>query len=322
MSDTLTMLAPPTAPSALPPALKTTKADVGSSDRAKGDAGRVASLDGVRGVAALVVVLTHALIAAVPLMAAQFSGGPPAKTGTSAWWLTATPLRLFWAGPEAVILFFILSGFVLAIPAVRYGARWFDASFYPRRVLRLYIPLWGGLVVPVLINAAVRRTEIPGATFWLNAHAVPMHLLDFFRSAALLHEHNSFEFTSVLWTLRWELIFSMLLPLVLLYPLMTRKMPALSAAGALACLGLIYFGAYRDNYYLLYLPMFVFGSIMAFHAPRLQAIAARSRPKSLGWFLAITVGLLAIALLTCAYWSVVPPISILRLGSHTAFALI
>ncbi|MGH2719564.1 MAG: acyltransferase family protein, partial [Actinomycetota bacterium] len=288
----------------------------------KGDAGRIGPLDGVRGVAALVVVLTHALIAVVPVMAAQFTGAPAPKTGTSAWWLTSTPLRIFWAGPEAVILFFALSGFVLAIPAVRYGTRWFNASFYPRRLLRLYIPLWGGLIVAVLIHAAVKRTEIPGATFWLNSHAVPMHIVDFFRSAALLHEPNSYEFTSVLWTLRWELIFSLILPLVLLYPLVTRKIPALSAAGGLACLGLIYFGAYRDNDYLLYLPMFVIGTIMAFHAPRLQALAALKRPKSVGWFFAIAASVIAVGLLTCAYWSVLPQINILRLGSHTAFAMI
>ena len=95
-------------------------------------AGRVVSLDGLRGLAALVVMVHHGLLT-WPALAAQYDGP---NRGSGTWWLTFTPLHLIWAGTEAVVVFFVLSGIVLTRPfLLRRGGGW--PAYYGRRLLRL-----------------------------------------------------------------------------------------------------------------------------------------------------------------------------------------
>lgn len=80
----------------------------------KNDDGRIRSLDGLRGVAALAVVAYH------------YTGGY---------------LHRLLPGGRFVALFFILSGLVLSIAPLRVGAGAYDWPRYQlRRVVRLAIP--------------------------------------------------------------------------------------------------------------------------------------------------------------------------------------
>jgi len=283
--------------------------------------GRIRSLDGLRGLAALVVVMNHALIAAVGPFADTYAGRPPPKAGTALWWLGYTPLRIFWSGPEAVVLFFVLSGFVLALPAVRRGGRWFDVSYYPRRVLRLYLPVWAALVVAVVLHAAVARTPVAGASWWLNWHAIPMTLRDWLSSAGLLHERNGFEFSSALSSLKWEVIFSLVLPLGVLFPLLTRRRPLIAGAGVAGGLVVVFLGTARGNLYAEMLPMFVIGSVLAFQADRIRALLARQPPKPIGWVLVAAIALIAVSLMTAPYLLLLPQVRPVRLSAYDLYAL-
>lgn len=55
---------------------------------------------------------------------------------------------------EAVLIFFVLSGFVLALPATLKAVRW--RVYYVKRLVRLYVPVWGSLVVAVVLAEATR----------------------------------------------------------------------------------------------------------------------------------------------------------------------
>jgi len=66
---------------------------------------RFEQLDSLRGLAALSVVVNHFL----NILPGIFDNP------NDFWFLKYTPLHLFWAGHEAVIFFFVLSGFVLSL---------------------------------------------------------------------------------------------------------------------------------------------------------------------------------------------------------------
>ena len=80
---------------------------------------RITSLDGLRGAAALVVVIYHVFLVQPSLAAPHLD--PNAPLGAVEWLATFTPLHLMWAGPEAVFVFFVLSGLVLALPVADTG---------------------------------------------------------------------------------------------------------------------------------------------------------------------------------------------------------
>lgn len=81
-----------------------------------------------------------------------------------------TPLNLLWAGQQAVILFFVLSGFVLVELARRMASRgrWVR-SYYVQRLVRLYLPVWGAVLLAVLLALAVPR-HTAGLSPWLTIH--------------------------------------------------------------------------------------------------------------------------------------------------------
>ena len=116
---------------------------------------RVTSLDGLRGLAAVVVLVHHALLTAPVLASAYYGGSVSDASDPVSWALTYTPLHLIWAGTEAVYLFFVLSGVVLTFPVLR--SRSFSwLAYYPSRLLRLY----GPIVFAVLLGSPIGGTTV------------------------------------------------------------------------------------------------------------------------------------------------------------------
>ena len=161
---------------------------------------RVRSLDGLRCLAASIVVVQHLLLASVAGLAALYLGGA-----------NASGAKVSWAGPEAIIVFFVLSGLVLSLGAAA-GKRFVASFYYPCRLARLYVPVWGALIVAAVAHEVIVHRFVPGATWWLNGHAGPLTLHRAAFDSTLVYEAGDGQFSSVLWTLRWEVIFSVLLP--------------------------------------------------------------------------------------------------------------
>ncbi|MEU6548914.1 acyltransferase [Streptomyces sp. NPDC046915] len=98
----------------------------------------VPGLDGLRGVAALYVVLFHCWLLAFP--------GFPKNSGPS--WL-----GWLMYGRLAVVFFLVLSGFSLAISPARHGWRQGGiARFLRRRAWRILPPYWAALALSVVIG--------------------------------------------------------------------------------------------------------------------------------------------------------------------------
>lgn len=247
---------------------------------------RFASLDGLRGLAAVVVVFHHTALAVPALLAATKDG-----TGNSGWvwWLTNTPLHIVWAGTEAVFIFFVLSGFVLTLPFLRSETSPWGA-YYRKRLLRLYLPVWGAIVFALVLWALFGRSSTTGNS-WVDAHAARPTLLSLFGDLTLL---SPSLLDGTLWSLKWEVAFSLLLPIYVAAAVVGRKLggwtflvpPALVFAGVLA---------HSDA--LTYLPMFLLGSLLATGGR--ASSAAKSLPKPIR----LPLGVVTIALLTQGWWA-------------------
>lgn len=182
---------------------------------------RFVALDGLRGTAAVIVVIYHVLLAS------SFSDGylRVLDGGASAVPLinviANTPARYLVMGPEAVIVFFVLSGFVLVLPMLR--GRGLDLwSYFPRRLLRLWLPSAGAVVLAVVIILATRQNPTDARSSWSQAFSFPtLSVGDVVDSLFLIT--GSPKLNNPLWTLRWELLFSLLLPVAFLLVVRIRR---------------------------------------------------------------------------------------------------
>lgn len=221
---------------------------------------RYAGLDGLRGIAALVVVVFHTL-----LLSPVFNGlEPGTRPHDASWWVTHTPLSLLWAGPQAVYVFFVLSGFVLVLPVAGRGVRW--RSYYPQRLLRLYLPVWASLVLALVLVAVVPRTPQPSLSGWYDAHVPASGPAQAVHDAVLLL--GTGWLNSPLWSLRWEVTFSLLLPLYVLGARLLRRLWAVKLGTLLVVVGA---AEALGMYAPMYLSMFALGAVLALDHDRVVA---------------------------------------------------
>lgn len=246
---------------------------------------RFRSLDGLRGVAALVVMLDHTLLVTPALNDVGTRGDG---------WLVRSPLHLFWAGGEAVFVFFILSGVVLTLPVLRGSFDW--AAYYPSRLVRLYLPVAASVVIAVVLAAVVVRVAVPGQSPWMAVHDGPLSAMGVTRDLVLLFGADALN--SPLWSLQWEVLFSLLLPAYVWVAVRANRfwLPVLAGCVVLTLAGLVaHIGAVQ------YLPMFMIGVVLAVRLPELLERVAALLPGRRGW-----VVLVAALVAVTAHWWMLP----------------
>lgn len=255
---------------------------------------RFASLDGLRGVAALVVLLHHVAFA-IPSFAMTYMSWELPSMDTPAWWGAYTPLKLATAGPEAVIVFFLLSGFVLALdPFGKPGFNW--VAYYPRRIVRLYVPIVASVVLAVALIALVPRDPSNIIGGWTTTLANPVVTPKTILQEASVLFANGFWINPPLWSLVWEVWFSLLLPLFVAAVVLLRRAWWL---GVVVGFALSAAGMHWHQAWLAYLPMFLIGVALARGAGDLRRIADRIagwRFGSLVWGALLVAGLALIVL--------------------------
>lgn len=320
---------------------------------------RLVALDALRGVAA-VVVLVHHISMTSPAISAAYNSSADVAVFSPAWWVTLSPLKILFAGPEFVLVFFVLSGFVLVLTPLR---RWpwtqrparsaapaepiatsapgspagsslapaeqtTDATvgspapaiaeetaaaaptqphaydwmaYYPRRIIRLAVPV----IVSVGLAAAwillVPRTGDGGA--WMAKQGSPdLGIGNLLREASILGYTGRPDVNPPLWSLAWEMWFSLLLPVGVIFAIATRRWTLAWVALLLAAST----GGYLiGSEPLMYLPAFGLGALLAANHDTLQARAARlsrRRGGTLVWALIAVLG----PLLLITYWLVRP----------------
>lgn len=235
---------------------------------------RVAALDGLRGVAALVVVVHHVLCTNPTWYRGMLGPGGAA--------VEYSPLHPLLDGTFAVYVFFVLSGVVLPWRLAQQGSL---RAFYAQRLLRLYVPVWAALAFSVGLYYLVPR--LPVGDLWMAAHAGSGNARALVGAATLTAQGPMIN--GVLWSLRWEIVFSLLVPL---YVLVARRLGTLaSALLAVELLGIVAAGMFSGHASLQYLPMFGVGVLLAQHWHRLPELRRLGGPAA---------GLLL--LLASVYW--------------------
>lgn len=232
-----------TEPAALPPPARPTP--------------RLRSLDGLRGLAALVVVVHHCLLLFPSMAGAYLPADPAPPQGPAGWLMTYSPLHVLWAGTESVYLFFVLSGIVLVLPVLsRPDFSWL--AYYPRRLIRLYGPVLAAVALGLLNYAVAPRYNDPAFGPWVNRRS-NTYPPDAVLSDAILLTGQSGR-VSPLWSLEWEVLFSLLLPVYVLLLVRGRRFDAVKAVLLLAVLVV---ASVVNLIGLYYLSMFAVGALTA-----------------------------------------------------------
>jgi peptidoglycan/LPS O-acetylase OafA/YrhL len=195
---------------------------------------RINSLDTVRGLAALSVVFLHILSAYRTQESWSVAGDHHLNLP---FLLSRTPLGIFYAGGSAVVLFFILSGFVLALPFLAGRApRYRD--FAIRRVCRIYLPYAAALFIAIGARSLVTVAPVAGAdwvrSFW-DTPLTPGIIAGYLAMTGFSY-HTAIDF--VVWSLIHEMRISLIFPLLIAAMALTSRL-SLRLAGAF----LLSFGA-------------------------------------------------------------------------------
>jgi peptidoglycan/LPS O-acetylase OafA/YrhL len=217
-------------------------------------------LDALRGLAALMVVLHH-------LGVLWQTETQPTSAA-----IRAVMSLVFPFGTNAVMLFFVLSGFVLSLPAVA-GRPQKYSTFVIRRIFRIYVPYLASLAVAVIgacwLHGMITRSSWfnvswPGPVDW---HLVGQHVL-------FLGSYDHSVFNKPIWSLIFEMRISLLFPLLCALVLWFRSRWSLAmilvlAAGPMICERLPF------GLTLQYASLFVFGIALARERDRLGALLRR-----------------------------------------------
>jgi peptidoglycan/LPS O-acetylase OafA/YrhL len=171
---------------------------------------RQLELDSIRGLAAIRVVLTHLLNI--------LRTHTIARDGFQ--WTFYE-----YVGHNAVILFFVLSGFVLSIPAVQSKPQPYSV-FLIRRVFRIYFPYIVAIAFAVLLNALTfsSQTRKPFLDACcprqLNWHDVSQYVV-------FIGKLDAFQFDPPVWSLVHEMRISIIFPFLCLLVLKLKPVPSL-----------------------------------------------------------------------------------------------
>jgi len=232
-----------------------------TNQRPEGESRRFYELDSLRGVAALTVVFHH------------FSRICPDKVIHL---LIRTPLRVLVAGHQAVILFFLLSGFVLTLPyqkrnRLNYG------PFLLKRICRIYLPYLAALAFAVLCDRYL--PPFTSGNYWINftwsepvtSHLVIQHIL-------FLGNYDWAQFNTAFWSLVYEMRISLVFPLIALAVLRLRSIWLIVLAVALSAITFPLVDLFSNVWHLCtpdaavnsmltlhYSAFFIIGSLLAKH---------------------------------------------------------
>ena len=247
---------------------------------------RYEQLDGLRGLAAFVVFVFHAMMMAPP--------DSPALR-----FLMIPAFRPLWDGPGAVMLFFVLSGFVLTLPYTGKAPRKLQPGpFLVRRIARLYPAYWAVLSIALALRFLVFDSRgLSGLSSWTAVHwSLPVGWMSIVRHFFMISPRLDVdEIDAVIWSLIIEMKVSIVFPLLVFIVSRTRGMIyALLTIGLFIALTTpLHFVTHSSSSWAraaIMVPMFLLGAYLAKYRGEAVSVLRKSRT------LRVVVGAIAYSL--------------------------
>lgn len=171
----------------------------------------IPTLDGMRGIAVLLVLMFH--------FAWTFPGDDPSKATGLVDRLAVQLHAFMWSGWTGVDLFFVLSGYLitrgLVAPSKKpLGTRM--KMFWMRRVLRIFPLYYAVVIVGTVVTLAFGARWIPGLPYWL-----------YMQNYVLAFDHEVMRWTAHFWSLAIEEQFYFVWPIVALTVSRRRLIPTI-----------------------------------------------------------------------------------------------
>jgi len=162
---------------------------------------RFVELDSLRGLAALMVVFQHLQL--------LWETDTHAVSSSAILGIFLGLTRPF--GSEAVILFFVLSGFVLSLPAVN-GKPQSYSTFLIRRIFRIYIPYLAAIAVSVAGAFWLHGAATTHSRWFSGCWSEPVSWRLVLQYVVFLGVFETQQFDSPIWSLVHEMRISLIFP--------------------------------------------------------------------------------------------------------------
>lgn len=172
-------------------------------------------LDGLRGVAAINVMIMHFFIILFPAMI--YIDRMPSHLGNLEHIFSSTPLGLIGAGNFSVCVFFVLSGYVLTQKYFKTRDKKIIISGAVRRYIRLFVPVFAAIILSFLLASTgvfhyyIETVMISGNNNYANYWTFTPNIFDAVKQAVWGSFFTGDDtYNPVLWTMTTEFYGSML----------------------------------------------------------------------------------------------------------------
>ncbi|OKP95380.1 acyltransferase [Paenibacillus sp. P46E] len=234
---------------------------------------RYEELDSLRGIAALTVLFGHILL----VFKENFWTSALFKFG---------PLKGLVAGGEAVILFFVLSGFVLSIPFYS-GKKLNYATYALKRICRIYLPYIVVIFFAFILRELLYSGNISGISNWINAlwseDISKTDLVNY----SLLIGHYSGNLNFVVWSLVHEMRISLIFPLLMILLMKANYKQIITGAIFISLLTVLYVFVTSSSFSqtewfstVNYASLFIIGALIAKHREEIINYAKGMRGRN------------------------------------------